>query len=222
MKTKYLMLFAATALLAVACRKDELEPDTTDGAVQQDALTLSCEDQTIDASGQANAMIEGNDSTFIGSVGAADLHKSLATFQPASLIRRCPVWINGDREFGGHGPVTQAYVQLFISAGTKVRAHVYYRVKESTSNWSEAIFNEYITLYTAPAGHTIAHINTDAYTGFNYTDTSHGLYYALFGSNESAWRFIMNGDTEGNDIGNCTTDDAYLTVNFNPVQVTLN
>lgn len=199
-----------------------MSPDAKESALSSDALPNSSEDQTVDASGMVDTYVEGNDSTFIGSPGHCSDDRSLVTFQPASLIRRCPVWIAGDREFDGHGPSTQAYVQLFISSGTKVRARVYYRVKETTSNWSEAIHDEYITLYTAPAGRTITSINSDTYTGFNYTDTSHGLYYANFGATQAAWHFIMNGDTNGNDIGNCTTDDAFLTVNFNPVRITLN
>ena len=219
-RSTYLIPLAITAAL-VSCRKDEFSAPVKDlGEAPDDALINSA-DEHVDASHDANAFIEGNDSTFIGTPSAAGL-KALVTFQPPNLTRRCPVWINGDREFNGHGPRTNAYVQLFISGGTSLRAHVHYRVKETTSNWSEAVLNEYITLYTAPAGRTIAYINSDTYVSFNYTDTSHGLYHANFGPNEAAWRFIMNGDTPGNDIGNCTTDDAYLTVNFNPVRITLN
>lgn len=103
-----------------------------------------------------------------------------------------------------------------------MRARVYYKVRETVSDWSEAVYDEYITLYTAPAGRTITSINSDTYIEVNYIDWNHNTAPVTLGSNQPAWRFIMNGDTQGNDIGNCTTDDAYLTVNFNPVQVTLN
>jgi len=221
MKASKYMIAAAIAATFVACRKDEVSDAIDDRSTGADPALLSNEDQHVDASQDADAIVEGNDSTYVGDPGAAGMMKTLVTFQPSSLIRRCPVWINGDREFDGHGPKTNAFVQLFISGGTRVRAHVYYKVRETTANWSEAVLNEYITLYTAPAGRTIASINSDDYVGFNYTDASHGLTYVNFGPNQAAWRFIMNGDTQGNDIGNCTTDDSYITVNFNPVRITL-
>ena len=142
MKASTYVIAAAIAATIVACRKDEMIDTGNDDPTGASSAQLNSEDQHMDASHDADAIIEGNDSTFIGDPGAGGTTKTLVTFQPSSLIRRCPVWINGDREFNGHGPQTNAYVQLFISGGTSIRAHVYYKVRETTANWSEAVLNE--------------------------------------------------------------------------------
>jgi hypothetical protein len=33
---------------------------------------------------------------------------------------------------------------------------------------------------------------------------------------------VINGDTSGRDVGNCTADDAYITVRLNPLYVWYN
>jgi len=79
--------------------------------------------------------------------------------------------------------------------------------------------HKYYTLYTAPAGRTITNIVSDEYVSYTYTDTNHGTLTVFF-SGQAASKFVMKGDTQGNDIGNCTTDDAYLSVYLNPVTIT--
>ena len=32
-------------------------------------------------------------------------------------------------------------------------------------------------------------------------------------------RFIVMGDTGGNDVGNCTDDDVFFEIEFNPISV---
>jgi len=102
-----------------------------------------------------------------------------------------------------------------------LRAHVQYHLIETQTDWTEARYDEYITLYTAPAGKAISEITSADYLNYNYTDYSHSPLTISFNSQTLASKFISNGDTSGNDVGNCTDDDAYLSVYWNPITVQL-
>jgi hypothetical protein len=159
--------------------------------------------------------------------------ESLAVSQNAgsrTFLRLCPTHIGGDREFKGHGPEVDASVTLRRAAGNEqVVLDVYLHEIETTSDWSEAEYSRTHSLISAPSGHPYSFIWAPNATGafawvslnsnaptygsaiINYTDTDHALDRFF---NPQWWvsEIAIIGDTGGNDIGNCTTDDAYITV----------
>jgi hypothetical protein len=157
---------------------------------------------------------------------------SEATAQNAgsrSFLRLCPTHVGGDREFKGHGPEVDASVTLRRAAGNEqVALDIYLHEIETTSDWSEAEYSRTQSLITAPSGRPYTQIwapdasGAFAWTGLGnaptygnaiitYTDTDHALDRFF---NPQWWvsEISIIGDTGGNDIGNCTTDDAYITV----------
>jgi hypothetical protein len=146
-----------------------------------------------------------------------------------SFLRLCPTQIGGDREFKGHGPEVDASVTLRRAAGNEqVVLDIYLHEIETMSDWTEAEYSRTHSLISAPAGRPYSLIwapdtngsfawvslgNAPNYGSafITYTDTDHALDRFF---NPQWWvsEIAIIGDTGGNDIGNCTTDDAYITV----------
>ena len=66
MKASKYMIAAAIAATFVACRKGEVSDAIDDRSTGADPALLSNEDQHVDASQDADAIVEGNDSTYVG------------------------------------------------------------------------------------------------------------------------------------------------------------
>ncbi len=152
--------------------------------------------------------------------------------------RLCPQHIGGDREYGGHGP--EVYVNVTLrrnSSRDKMELYTYMHQIETRADWSESEFERSFTLGSAPAGRQFSLIwapgptgsyqwtslgsatEYDSYELF-YVDTNHSLD-RFFPSGAKWWlqEVAANGDTSGNDIGNCTADDAYLNVRLSTIYV---
>ena len=112
-------------------------------------------------------------------------------------------------------------IALEVTGASILRARIRYHLKETQSDWTEALDDEYFTLYTAPSGKVIDRILTTNYLDHQYTDSSHGATTINFGAQGLAFKLISMGDTDGNDVGSCTTDDAYLSIYWNPITVQL-
>jgi hypothetical protein len=134
--------------------------------------------------------------------------------------RLCPTWIGGDREYSSNGPSVYAYAELSIVSGTHLYVRVYMDQLETKSNWSHARYNQRFWLYTAPSGRRIAYTWNAPRSEKHYVDTDHAedVFYP---TDTLVEYFRIKGDTSGNDIGNCTSDDAYLTVKFEALWVML-
>ncbi|MFK7922912.1 MAG: hypothetical protein AB8H47_13185, partial [Bacteroidia bacterium] len=140
-------------------------------------------------------------------------------FQPSSYERLCPSHIAGDREFGGNGPNVIARATLDIVNEREVWVEIFFNVKETKSNWTEARYRESYKLKTIPVGFKFNRFLSDQETSWNYTDTDHALDTKTFTSAHLVKEFRAKGDTGGDDVGNCTSDDAYLSVWFNKVRI---
>ncbi|MCJ7446385.1 MAG: hypothetical protein MUO72_01700 [Bacteroidales bacterium] len=145
--------------------------------------------------------------------------KKTVALSPDPIVRLCPGWINtagSDRDFGGHGPV------VFASAEAKIMqnvlyVHIRFHAKETTSNYTECNGEWLFTLYTPPTNYFIS--DYYKYSSASYTDSNHDIDYPVVSGDDFVQKFIIMGDTEGNDVGNCTTDDAFLTVVFNLIHI---
>jgi hypothetical protein len=137
-----------------------------------------------------------------------------------SFYRLCPTKIGGDREYSSNGPSVDAFAYLDIDSGTHLYVRLYMDQLETKSDWSRARFDQRFWLYTAPAGRRIAYTFNHWESKWHYVDTDHAedVFYP---TDTLVREFRIKGDTSGNDIGNCTSDDAYLTVYFEPLWVWL-
>lgn len=141
------------------------------------------------------------------------------TFTPGPYTRLCPSHIGGDREFAGHGPNVTASAQLRIVDEKRIFVDLHLHEKETRSDWTECLGNWTYLVYTAPGNWQIQSILTDISSTTSYRDTDHDLDRPPVSGGRLVSIFEIMGDTGGNDVGNCTDDDAYLNVYFNEVRV---
>ena len=144
------------------------------------------------------------------------------SFRPDAIRRLCPTHIGGDRDFNGHGPEVSASVRLRIENSREIWVQLDLNARETRPDHTEAEGRwADRLLFTAPAGEIIRSIDSDMRSDANYTDTDHDVDAPSVQGGNLASRFLIRGDTGGNDVGNCTDDDVYMTVEFNEVRVTL-
>ena len=141
-------------------------------------------------------------------------------------IKICPDHIGGDREFSGNGPNSNMSVELEIM-GNEIYADVRFHVKETKSDWTEALFEDKFKVWPttenpAPTNHyEILRILSPMVSTAFYTDTDHSVDYPpITGGLVQQFRCI--GDTGGNDVRACNGDnDVNLTVKFNAIEIEL-
>jgi hypothetical protein len=136
------------------------------------------------------------------------------------FYRLCPTKIGGDCEYSSNGPSVYAYAYLYIVSGTQLWVRVYMDQLETKSDWSRTRLDRLIRLYTAPSGRRIAYFWNAPKSEIHYVDTDHAedVFYP---TDTLVREFRIKGDTSGKDICNCTSDDAYLTMYFDPLWVWL-
>ncbi|MFZ1664882.1 MAG: hypothetical protein WBO28_09845 [Flavobacteriales bacterium] len=198
------LILLASTLLFIGCDKDPVDPPVS---------------SALNNSGTGTGSGSGSGSGTGGGTSTSNL--TITTFTPASLIKLCPQWIGGNQDFSGHGPEVQTTITLVGAGSSVLKAHIRYHLKETQSDWTEALYDEYITLYTAPSGKVINQVMTATYLNYEYLDTSHNSLTLGFSAQSLLSQLISMGDTDGNDVGNCTSGDAYLSVYWNPITVQL-
>jgi len=137
------------------------------------------------------------------------------------VYRECPKKIAGDREFGGNGPDVTASAWLSKNRNS-VYLNYYFHLRENKSNWSEAVLQEDVEIFTAGNNQEIAYTDpplnlrdTIEYTDKNHQPETHR-------GDHLVELFKTNGDTGGNDIENCNVrnhDDSYISIKFRPIDV---
>lgn len=144
----------------------------------------------------------------------------LYSFTPPASEKYCPDKIGrGDREFSGHGPNVSASAMLFTKNTREVWVRISLHVKETQSDWSEATGEWDYPLWSAPIGATITEFAPVAPSTAEYRDDNHQVDRPTVQGSGLVQRFQIMGDTEDNDIGNCTDDDVYIEVFFGEIQV---
>ncbi len=131
---------------------------------------------------------------------------------------------SGDREFGGHGPDVWANVHFTDDPGaSELQVKVYFHVKETQSDWTEAEIDKIVHRESYGAGFVFQRMVTTGCSWY-YRDTDnaqdgsndHGTFSCGDPAERGAvYRFYAKGDTYGNDVGNWTCDDSYLKVFWN-------
>lgn len=141
------------------------------------------------------------------------------TVTPPDLIRLCPNWIGGDRDFGGIARV-KAKVTLYTVNQRELWSRVEFDVMEPNPDYTHANLVQNYRLFTAPTGWRVDAILSQSTAFWEFYDQDHSEDVINYSSIMSpVLRFKCKGDTGGNDVGNCTTDDSYLSVYYNPIQL---
>lgn len=152
-------------------------------------------------------------------LSAGSAHAEWVDLGTRTYSRLCPEWIGGDREYAGHGPEVTASAYLFTSnSGSDLNIAIDMHQIETRSDWSEAQLSRTFLIYRAPLGKTITAIQNSDASNIYYVDNDHQVD-RFFPPDNLVQEFRINGDTGGNDIGNCTTDDAYLSIYLKPLRV---
>jgi hypothetical protein len=145
----------------------------------------------------------------------------------------CPDHVRGDREFAGHGPHVTAHAAVDLE-GNDIVLRLYFKAEE----WENgAPRSDYTTaqspypgaanawrrvLYTLGPNETFVRWNTsdgnDPNSSTEYVDDDHAIDSPSNTSgNGLVTRWTIMGDTSGDDVGNCTADDVYITIATNPI-----
>lgn len=146
---------------------------------------------------------------------------------PQTFARMCPTHVEGDREFNGNGPEVYTSLYLLYDPELGVELFAYMNQTETRGDRSEA---ELLTVRKiAPPrsdGEEYTHVwKPDTRGVYDWRPISDriDLFSDRYEDGDTQPRTLhptnfwlqevtTNGDTQGNDIGSCTSDDAYLTV----------
>lgn len=138
----------------------------------------------------------------------------------STLRYLCPVRRNTtDREFGGNGPDIRAFSTI-DTGPEELELSAFFEAEETGSGSSIAFKTWRGTLYTPPDGWRITNVSA-THSETSYRDSNHEEDTPPITGGNLVSEFRFKGDTGGDDIGNCTTDDTYMTVTYNPLTVTL-
>jgi len=130
----------------------------------------------------------------------------------------CPNHVGGDRDFDGNGPIVKASARLLITKdGNRLMLVSTLEAKETQNDFSLATGKWRTRLYSAPRGFKITGIRGKRVSAVTYTDNNH--WREFFEPDGFVDWIKINGDTRGNDIGNCTSDDTYMHLRLNPIVV---
>lgn len=135
------------------------------------------------------------------------------------ILRFCPEHIRGDREFAGHGPLVSVEAKLEIEGDQIYLVYTLHAV-ETERDYTEALRTKRELIYTAPPRTTILSIESDTWSRAKYTDDDHDLDYPDVTGGLVKY-FEILGDTGGDDVGNCTSDDVYMNIYFNTISILL-
>ena len=142
------------------------------------------------------------------------------TFKPSPIKRLCPKHVKGDREFDGHGPDVRTNVRLSISRNKRnIVANISLTATETMRNWTTAKGSWSRNIWTAPSGYQIVRILSSKSSSASYRDSNHHIDRPRRIRGRLVKTFEIMGDTRGNDVGNCTSDDVFLSVFFNRIKV---
>lgn len=146
--------------------------------------------------------------------------KCTQTFRIPSRSRLCPTNTGrGDREFKGHGPDVTAKARLSLHNRNRIALNLSLYAVETKKDFTETRGNWQFPVCNVPSGYKINRILTSARSDTSYRDTNHKLDFPAIRNGTLVRRFEINGDTSGNDIGNCTTGDVYMNVHFNTARL---
>ncbi|MCP4420679.1 MAG: hypothetical protein GY805_29070 [Chloroflexi bacterium] len=138
---------------------------------------------------------------------------------PVLSERLCPDKIGGNRDFSGNGPDVTATANLYVKNNTELWIKVTLHAKETKSDWTEAYKEWNWSVWPGTGGARITGFTPIGTSTATYRDNNHQLDTPNITGSALVQRFDIIGDTDGDDIGNCTLDDVYMKVQFNQIEI---
>jgi len=118
----------------------------------------------------------------------------------------------GDRDFHGHGPNVTVSAKIEVKNQKEIWATVQMWAKETKKDYTEVYGHTYYTIYR---GDKPIEILSDTFSGASYTDSNHEDDELFLGGAELVNKFIVVGDTKGDEAGRQTGVMVY----FNPIVI---
>ena len=140
------------------------------------------------------------------------------------LTRLCPDHIGGDRDFNGHGPITNFKVSIF-SDGNSIYAKVFCDWVETQSDYTHGVFNRDILIGHIPDDLKVLEILSPKEINWNYTDNNgHEAEGNSFNEDVSPIKYVsIMGDTgDDDDLSfNCGIfmNTGILRIQFYPIKL---
>lgn len=124
-----------------------------------------------------------------------------------------PQHVNGDQDFGGHGPQVNVTARIEIRNTREIWATIWMRARETRSDWTEAQGSTNFMLYRNER--PILAISSDTFSSLSYLDTNHSRDEFPLSLSDLVSKFECVGDTQGKEAGSRTG----VTVHFNPIVI---
>ncbi len=142
------------------------------------------------------------------------------TFRPKDIIRRCPKLIGGDRDFVGHGPDQRYEIKFAYNDKNQITIWYTLHLRETIQDHSEAKEEWTKLIGQVPKEFDILGLETQLQIKNEQRDKDHQRWIDYPKRKPSfVDRIEIMGDTKGNDIGNCTADDSYISIYFTDCHV---
>jgi hypothetical protein len=133
------------------------------------------------------------------------------TIEVSPTSKYVPDHVGGDEDFHGHGPDVVVSAKISIKNQKEIWATIYMWAKEWKKDYTEVEGTTNYKIYSHEK--PIKNILSDTYSYADYTDTDHADDELFLGGAELVNRFIVTGDTKGNEAGTRTGVRVY----WNPI-----
>jgi hypothetical protein len=122
----------------------------------------------------------------------------------------------GDNDFDGNGPAITTSISLALSGRTALNATIFMHAKETQSDWTEVQGSIVRTIFKTDPGWAIDHIITPTSASDSFVASGHALITRNPGPPcESE---LIQGDTDGDDVGRTSTTVRFTTIDVWEVQ----
>lgn len=138
------------------------------------------------------------------------------TIELSQTPKFIPGHTRGDRDFGGNGPQVNVSAWLRVVNTNQLWVQVRMRAQETKSDWttSEGVADYFLYEGRTDGVARITRLLSDRFSQAEYVDTDHDDDVLDVAAGELVNRFVVTGDTGGNEAGTRTG----VIVHFNPVE----
>ncbi len=215
-------------LLKVELRKNSGQSITLNNRINKQSnyqytIDIANMDDVLGAYNQMVIVFGSEDISQFGIIHKEEPLIETVEFRPRDFGPECPTHIGGDREFDGHGPNMTAQARIYIVNEKEIWAEIYYHVKETVSDWTEAKGEWSYKIWPtsqnpAPPNYKIRRILSSVSSARTHRDDDHSP--DILSSSGLVDNFICVGDTGGDDVGNCNgNNDANIKVQYNTIRI---
>lgn len=152
------------------------------------------------------------------------------TVSAQTFSQLCPDWIGGDRDYNDNGPEVTSFMGLGRFNGSQIWFRAEMHQIETVSDWTESDLQRWFKLTERTDGTQYTHVWAPVGGTWGWQTLNDNVYYNTWNDFyvDQNWNVITKfptnfwidyvktmGDTANWDVGNCTSDDAYMTPRLN-------